>query len=153
MGTGPQEGASGGFNWDSIYPNWWWSCNHPSGNDRDCIYCWRKRQSKPFGDQYDYYSNRPSRPSSRQGGVENKETVAGTAVPPVRDIHPFDDCAQQGFGQGLSYNLPARDFDHGAAAPTSYSRAHNPLRARISHPINATYQGKVNNTQKTLKFT
>lgn len=41
-----------GFNWSSIYPDWWWSCDHQNNNmdnknTMDCYYCTsRRRQSR-----------------------------------------------------------------------------------------------------------
>ncbi|XP_069186002.1 uncharacterized protein Patronin [Procambarus clarkii] len=111
-----EEGACGGFNWGSIYPQWWWSCNHEV-TDRDCIYCWRQYQSQPFGDQYSYYL------ASAQTCQPTRQEQAPAGGPSFG----------RGYPQGLGYNIPVRDvplYHH----PPSHGLSHERVRARASHP-------------------
>lgn len=123
--TGDQEGACGGFSWGSIYPHWWWSCNHEV-TDRDCIYCWRQYQSQPFCDQYSYYL------ASAQTCQPTREEL----VPAGRSTRGM------GYPQGLSYNLPVRDATH-YHHPPSHGHTHERVRARASHPAQPKAYGKV----------
>ncbi|XP_064106006.1 uncharacterized protein LOC135215372 isoform X4 [Macrobrachium nipponense] len=121
---GDQEGACGGFNWGSIYPQWWWSCNHEV-TDRECIYCWRQYQSQTFGDQYSYYL-----------------ASAQTCQPSKTDVVPAGLHGGLGGGgggypqQGLSYNIPVRD-DSYQHSSFSHGLSHERVRARASHPAHA----------------
>ncbi|CAL4102155.1 unnamed protein product [Meganyctiphanes norvegica] len=107
--------CGGGFNFGSIYPQWWWSCNHEV-TDRECLYCMRQRQSQGFGDQYSYYVA-----SSEQRGSGRGHCAAYTAV-------------GRGFsGQGISYNLPVRDT-HMPLRPT-HSLYSQPSAAAAVHGL------------------
>lgn len=129
--TGDQEGACGGFNWGSIYPQWWWSCNHEVA-DRECIYCWRQHQSQPFGDQYSYYlaSAQTCQPGQQEVAAGSGRCRGGGGG------------VGGGYPQGLHYNIPARD-----APPTYHSHGHSlsheRVRARASHPAQLEAYGKV----------
>ncbi|XP_042234616.1 uncharacterized protein LOC121874529 isoform X5 [Homarus americanus] len=113
---GDEEGACGGFNWGSIYPQWWWSCNHEV-TDRDCIYCWRQYQSQTFGDQYSYYL-----------------ASAHTCQPTRQELTPAVGTNHgRGYPQGLGYNIPVRDGPH-YPLPPSHGLSHERVRARASHP-------------------
>ncbi|XP_066967189.1 uncharacterized protein Patronin isoform X11 [Macrobrachium rosenbergii] len=118
---GDQEGACGGFNWGSIYPQWWWSCNHEV-TDRECIYCWRQYQSQTFGDQYSYYL-----------------ASAQTCQPSKTDLVPaglHGGLGGGGYPQGLSYNIPVRD-DSYQHPSYSHGLSHERVRARASHPAHS----------------
>lgn len=133
MGTGDEEGACGGFNWVSIYPQWWWSCNHKV-TDRECIYCWRQYQSQPFGDQYSYYlaSAQTCQPSGHIPAAG-----AGSGHGQGHNYGP-------GLPQGLSYNIPARDAPaHHHHHPPGHGLSHERVRARASHPVRLEAYGKV----------
>lgn len=127
--AGDQEGACGGFSWGSIYPHWWWSCNHDV-TDRDCIYCWRQYQSQPFCDQYSYYL------ASAQTCQPTREELVPAAGRSTRGM---------GYPQGLSYNLPVRDATpfHHHPPPPGHGHTHERVRARASHPAQSKAYGKV----------
>lgn len=137
MGTGDEEGACGGFNWVSIYPHWWWSCNHKV-TDRECIYCWRQYQSQPFGDQYSYYlaSAQTCQPPGPlpAAGIRSDQSQ-GHGLGPIHGL---------GLPQGLSYNIPARDAPaNHHHHPPGHGLSHERVRARASHPVHLETHGKV----------
>ena len=133
MGTGDEEGACGGFNWVSIYPQWWWSCNHKV-TDRECIYCWRQYQSQTFGDQYSYY-------------LASAQTCQPSGHVPAAGIgsgHGQGHGYGPGLPQGLSYNIPALDAPaHPHHHPPGHGLSHERVRARASHPVRLEANGKV----------
>lgn len=118
----------------SIYPQWWWSCNHKV-TDRECIYCWRQYQSQPFGDQYSYYM------ASAQTCQPSGHIPAAGAGSGHSQGHSYG----PGLPQGLSYNIPARDAPahHHHHHPSGHGLSHERVRARASHPIRLEAYGKV----------
>ena len=99
------------FIWQSIYPSWWWACDHNRA-DKHCMYCSRQHQSQSFGEKFYQYAS----------SINPSNTVTDDIILPHGDVFFPPISGNGGDPRGIDYNQFDRHRNESSVSSPSHSR-------------------------------